>query len=480
MPIVQTPVEFFKEDENYYYISQPKTMPGETELKEALSPTPRTRRSGGRSSAGAPVSPGCRRRTSKTSCRPRGPAASGSRRSRRPGFRTRACGGRPSSWRTSTGTACADIVAPPARLGDGKLHVWIGDGKGSFTPWPVSLHRGRKADERSRSTTAASPSGDIDGDGKQDVVSASHGAGLVSALRRRQGRLRASSERAFPRKTSRRRRSSFSTPTATASSTSSPRATRRRSRRAVGVDKTQVRVYPFLGREQGWEFKKDGLVGGFYSNSLNAWDYDGDGQKDVLTGSHYTGALTLLWKNAGRRHVLRRSSSTRSSPTRTTSRRRPAPSARSARRPSPTRTRCRRTCPRPLRATGHHDLRVRERDSGPGTGSGGRRNAKALPLRAGHGRSGRRRARRRRLRGQRGPQAPGPLPAGRRQLRRGRGGRGAATRLARPDACGWPTSTATADWTSCSSKTVASADPTRPGGWDVYLNRQVTTCCRWA
>ena len=60
-----------------------------------------------------------------------------------------------------------------------------------------------------------------------------------------------------------------------------------------------MRVYLFQGRDKGWEWKKDGIVGGFYSNSLNAWDYDGDGKKDVLTGSHYTGALTLLWKNAG-------------------------------------------------------------------------------------------------------------------------------------------------------------------------------------
>jgi len=61
----------------------------------------------------------------------------------------------------------------------------------------------------------------------------------------------------------------------------------------------QVRVYLFQGRDKGWEWKKDGIVGGFYSNSLNGWDYDADGKKDVLTGSHYTGALTLLWKNAG-------------------------------------------------------------------------------------------------------------------------------------------------------------------------------------
>ena len=63
-----------------------------------------------------------------------------------------------------------------------------------------------------------------------------------------------------------------------------------------GVDKRQVRVYLFRG-SAGWEAKTDGIVGGLYSNSLRAWDYDGDGAKDVLTGSHYLGGPTLLWKN---------------------------------------------------------------------------------------------------------------------------------------------------------------------------------------
>jgi hypothetical protein len=61
----------------------------------------------------------------------------------------------------------------------------------------------------------------------------------------------------------------------------------------------QVRVYQFLGRDKGWQHLKEGIVGGFYSNCLNAWDFDGDGKQDILTGSHYTGALTLLWKSKG-------------------------------------------------------------------------------------------------------------------------------------------------------------------------------------
>ena len=54
----------------------------------------------------------------------------------------------------------------------------------------------------------------------------------------------------------------------------------------------------YAGKD-GWKEKEEALVGGFYSNSLNAWDYDRDGKLDLLTGSHYEGALTLLWKNMG-------------------------------------------------------------------------------------------------------------------------------------------------------------------------------------
>jgi hypothetical protein len=65
------------------------------------------------------------------------------------------------------------------------------------------------------------------------------------------------------------------------------------------VDQMQVRVYQFLGRDKGWQHLKEGIVGGFFSNCLTAWDFDGDGRQDVLTGSHYVGALTLLWKSKG-------------------------------------------------------------------------------------------------------------------------------------------------------------------------------------
>jgi hypothetical protein len=68
----------------------------------------------------------------------------------------------------------------------------------------------------------------------------------------------------------------------------------------TGATSSQDQIHGYLYRgASGWEYKADSLLGGFYSNSLHAWDFDGDGRKDLLTGSHFIGALTLLWKNLG-------------------------------------------------------------------------------------------------------------------------------------------------------------------------------------
>jgi hypothetical protein len=75
----------------------------------------------------------------------------------------------------------------------------------------------------------------------------------------------------------------------TASSTSSPRGTSS-IRTAGAATRTRFASTCIGGRR---------AVGGAISNSLHAWDYDGDGKKDVLTGSHQFGALALLWKNRG-------------------------------------------------------------------------------------------------------------------------------------------------------------------------------------
>jgi FG-GAP-like repeat len=299
-PNLAQPVEFFKEDDKYYYISQPKMIPGEKELKESTRTTP-----------GATTAPGAR-----TADDPSKPLSVGvtaadfedllpPREAGRLKLERVAATGLPSSgqWRASFVTADvngdkrADIVAPPSRIGDGKLHVWIGDGKGAFSAWPVSVTEGVKG-ERVSLDYGGVAVGDIDGDGQTDVVSASHGNGLLSAFGDGKGGFRVVRQ-GLPWK-------DFSAQAVVLLDANGDGrldivASRDSAdiKPGTGVDMTQVRVYLFLGRDKGWEWKKDGLVGGFYSNSLHAWDYDGDGKKDVLTGSHYTGALTLLWKNAG-------------------------------------------------------------------------------------------------------------------------------------------------------------------------------------
>jgi hypothetical protein len=67
---------------------------------------------------------------------------------------------------------------------------------------------------------------------------------------------------------------------------------------STAYDQQQVRVYINQG-PKGWQFH-DGLSGGFYSNSLHAWDYDSDDLKDILTGSNVFGARSLLWRGDGK------------------------------------------------------------------------------------------------------------------------------------------------------------------------------------
>ena len=135
--------------------------------------------------------------------------------------------------------------------------------------------------------------GDIDGDGHQDIATASHGGGLRSFYGDGKGNFRIV-RTGLPG-------ADFSAQAIALLDVSRDKrldivASRDVIETTGAVDKQQVRVYVNMGDR--WQFH-DGLTGGFYSNSLRAWDFDGDGLKDVLTGSHYNGALTLLWKNGG-------------------------------------------------------------------------------------------------------------------------------------------------------------------------------------
>lgn len=296
-PILTKPVEFFKEDDQYYYVSFPKQIPEETELKRQLQPT----RVPGAKPAPKSAAPLSHSVTADDFTDLFPPRVSG-----RVRLEKVAATGLPDQgmWRASfviadvDGDGVSDIVSPPNRLGDGSLKIWIGDGKGAFSLWPTRFVEDGKPVDRFSIDYGGVAVGDLDGDGHQDVVSASHSAGLVALFGDGKGGF-AVVRAGLPKR-------DFSSQAAVLLDANGDGkldvvASRDilESKTGEAVDRMQVRVYLFLSREKGFELKKDGIVGGFYSNSLAAWDYDRDGRKDVLTGSHYTGALSLLWRNAG-------------------------------------------------------------------------------------------------------------------------------------------------------------------------------------
>jgi hypothetical protein len=198
----------------------------------------------------------------------------------------------------ANGDGKLDIVSPPARIGpEPILHIWLGDGKGGFERWKLTFvsEEGGPADAGVDYGGVAA--GDIDGDGKLDVVTASHGGGLLSFFGDGRGTFRVV-RRGLPSR-------DFSAQAialldADGDGRLDIAASRDSAEQKEGaqVDMRQVRLYLWKGKD-GWVFQPEALTGGFYSNSLLAWDHDKDGREDLLTGSHYTGALTLVWKNDG-------------------------------------------------------------------------------------------------------------------------------------------------------------------------------------
>jgi len=287
-------IRFFKEDENYYYVSEPKAIPEETEAKRQLAEQQAAK--GPAAASTARPSPGVTAADFENIDPPRTGARIHLAAVEKTGLPV---GG---MWRASfaiadmNGDHVPDIVSPPNRMGNGKIRVWIGDGKGGFTDWPVALFEDGKPATRFSFDYGAVAVGDIDGDGKPDVAVASHSQGLTVLYGDGKGNFRVE-RKGLPR-------GDFSSQAVTLLDANGDGRLDVVASRDVpgqdqaGVDRQQVRVYLNLGKD-GFEWKKEGLIGGFYSNSLASWDFDGSGRKSVLTGSNYTGALTLLWRSKG-------------------------------------------------------------------------------------------------------------------------------------------------------------------------------------
>ena len=295
-PILGVKVEFFREDDRYYYVSVPKRISEEEALKQSLPPTepPPARRPVGATEAGPPLS-------DFTDLLP--PRVSGRV------HLEKVDSGLPTEglWRASFVLAdvnedsILDVVAPPSRIGgDPVLQIFIGDGKGKFSRWPLTFTEAGKERANPAVDYGGVAVGDIDRDGHADVVVASHNVGLVSFFGDGKGGFRIV-RAGLPG----REFSAQAVVLADVNKDGHPAIIASRDVVEASdtgvVDTHQVRVYLFAG-SKGWQFVPDGIVGGFYSNSLHAWDFDGDGLKDVLTGSHYNGALSLLWKNEGNGH----------------------------------------------------------------------------------------------------------------------------------------------------------------------------------
>ena len=295
-PIIGAPAEFFKEDDQYYYVKTDKVIPEEEALKRQA-----------RERAGlAPPDPGAPRpsrahaaaiRIRETSSPPRGPAS----------FRLEEVkdSGLPAEglWRASfsiadmNGDGIPDIVAPPPRMaGESKLHVWLGDGKGHFAPWKLTFLEGGRENPDFAIDYGGVAIGDVDGDGQLDVVAASHNRGLVALFGNGKGTF-VVARRGF-------RGTDFSTQAVALADVNGDgkldviAAADKYDAGTTSWNRDQVHVYLSVGN-RAFQRKADGIFDGSFSLTAESWDFDQDGRADVLLGSRYFSAVLLLFRNQG-------------------------------------------------------------------------------------------------------------------------------------------------------------------------------------
>jgi hypothetical protein len=194
-----------------------------------------------------------------------------------------------------------DIVATPARLGGGGLfRVWSGDGQGNFRPLKIEVVN--------KEGKAISPSlgyggvaaGDLDGDGRPDIVTASHAGTVHVFLNRGKGKFQIADAGLPPRLSSQAVAIFDVNGDRRPDLVVSQDMINNDLRRKTGKDTNQVRVFLNHGKK-GWGSDPGAPQGACFSFNLFPIDVTGaTPARDILTGCRALGGWGLTWKNDGK------------------------------------------------------------------------------------------------------------------------------------------------------------------------------------
>jgi hypothetical protein len=297
-PIVQRPVEIYKEDAEYYYVYTAKPLREETSAAASAPAKPATSQP---PDPNPPSTPGADYGMPPEDFEDLTPARASAN------FRLEpvANSGLPAvgMWRHTfavadiNGDGIPDVVSPPARLGgQATLRIWFGDGQGHFRDAQLKFTRGGKPQNFTADYGGVAV-GDIDGDGRPDVVMAMHSGGIAALFGAGAGEFVISNQGLPGRE--------FSTQAVALVDVNGDGKldiVASADTYEIGTggawEPHQVRVYLSDGA-RGWKYAPDALVDGAWSNWLATFDYNGDGRMDVVTGSQIYGAVQMLWANQG-------------------------------------------------------------------------------------------------------------------------------------------------------------------------------------